>query len=106
MGVADFFGKKEQEAAGDKDDGKKVGTEPEEKKEDAAEVGAGWADEVGFGVLRGLGVKGEVAWIKGKEGEKQEDTRAKNGECDDFLAEGGTSAGRFRFGHKGAKESN
>ena len=57
MGVAHLFGKEEEEPAGDKDDGEKVGAQPEEEKEDAAEVGAGWADEVGFWVLRRLGVE-------------------------------------------------
>jgi hypothetical protein len=57
LGVAHLFGKEEEESAGDKDNGKKVGAQPEEEKEDTAEVCAGWADEVGFWVLRRLGVK-------------------------------------------------
>ena len=57
MGVAHLFGKEEEESAGDKDNGKKVGAQPEEEKEDTAEVGACWTDEVGFWVLRGLGVE-------------------------------------------------
>ena len=57
LGVAHLFGEEEEETAGDKDNGKKVGAQPEEEKEDTAEVGAGWADEVGFWVLRRLGVE-------------------------------------------------
>ena len=57
LGVAHLFGKEEEESAGDKDNGEKVGAQPEEEKEDAAEVGAGWADEVGLWVLRRLGVE-------------------------------------------------
>jgi outer membrane translocation and assembly module TamA len=57
LGVAHLFGKEEEESAGDKDNGKKVGAQPEEEKENTAEVGAGWSDEVGFWVLRRLGVK-------------------------------------------------
>jgi hypothetical protein len=57
LGVAHLFGKEEEESAGDKDDGEKIGAQPEEEKKDATEVGAGWADEVGFWVLRRLGVE-------------------------------------------------
>ena len=57
MGVAHLFGKEEEESAGDKDDGEKVGAQAEEEKENTAEVGAGWADEVGLWVLRRLGVE-------------------------------------------------
>ena len=74
LGVADLFGKEEEEAAGDEDGGKEVGAEAEKKKENATEIGAGWADEVGFGVLGGLGVEREVARIEGKEGEEQKDS--------------------------------
>ena len=57
MGVAHLFGKEEEESTSDKDNGEKVGAQPEEEKENTAEVGAGWADEVGFWVLRRLGVE-------------------------------------------------
>ena len=57
MGVAHLFGEEEEETAGDKDNGKKIGAQTEEEKEDTAEVSAGWADEVGFWVLRRLGVE-------------------------------------------------
>ena len=57
LGVAHLFGKEEEESAGDKDNGKKVGAQSEEEKEDTAEVGAGRADEVSFWVLRRLGVE-------------------------------------------------
>ncbi len=57
MGVAHLFGEEEEESAGDKDNGEKVGAQPEEEKKDTAEVGAGWADKVGFWVLRRLGVE-------------------------------------------------
>ena len=99
MGVADFFSKEEEESARDKDNGEKVRTEAKEKKKDAAKVGTSGTDEVGFGVLRGLGVEGEVARIEGKECEKQEDARTEDRESNDFLAEAGSSAGRFGFGH-------
>ena len=74
LGVANLFGEEEEEAAGDKDGGKEVGAEAEKKKESATEIGAGWADEVGFGVLGGVGVEGEVARIEGEEGEEEKDT--------------------------------
>ena len=74
LGVADLFGEEEKKATGDKDGGKEVGAEAEKKKESATEIGAGWADEVGFGVLGGVGVEGEVARIEGKEGEEQKDS--------------------------------
>ena len=61
MGVAHLFGEEEEETAGDKDNGEKVRAQPKEEKEDTAEVGAGWADEVGFGVLGGVGVWGVSA---------------------------------------------
>ena len=64
MGVAHLFGEEKEESAGDKDNGEKVGAKSEEKEEDSAEVGAGWADEVGFWILRGLGVEREVARIE------------------------------------------
>ena len=64
MGVAHLFGKEEEESAGDKDNGEKVGAQPEEEKENTAEVGAGWSDEVGFWVLRRLGVERKVARIE------------------------------------------
>ena len=74
LGVADLFGEEEKKATGDKDGGKEVGAEAEKKKESVTEIGAGWADEVGFGVLGGLGVEREVARIEGKEGEEQKDS--------------------------------
>ena len=74
LGVADLFGEEEKKATGDKDGGKEVGAEAEKKKENATEIGAGCADEVGFGVLGGLGVEREVARIEGKEGEEQKDS--------------------------------
>ena len=57
MGVAYLFGEEKEESASDKNNGKKVGAQPEEEKENTAEVCAGWADEVGFWVLRRLGVE-------------------------------------------------
>jgi hypothetical protein len=57
LGVAHLFGEEEEETAGDKDNGKKIGAQTEEEKEDTAEVSAGWADEVGLWVLRRLGVE-------------------------------------------------
>ena len=99
MGVADFFSKEEEESARDKDNGEKVRTEAKEKKKDAAKVGTSGTDEVGFGVLRGLGVEGEVAWIEGKECEKKEDAGAEDRESYHFLAKAGSGAGRFGFGH-------
>ncbi len=56
--VANFFGKEEEEAACDEDDGEKIGAEAKEEKEDSSEVSTGGADEVGFGILRGLRVEG------------------------------------------------
>ena len=100
LGVADFFCKEEEESARDKDNGEKIRTEAKKKKKDSAEVGTRGADEVGFGVLRGLGVEGEVARIEGKECEKKEDARTEDREGNDFLAEAGSGAGRFGFGHK------
>ena len=50
MRVAHLFGKEEEEPTSDKDNGEKVGAKSEEKEEDSAEVGASWADEVGFWV--------------------------------------------------------
>jgi hypothetical protein len=66
LGVADFFGKEEEEAACDKDDGKKIGTESKKEEEDSAEVGAGGTDEVSFWILRGLRVERQVAGIEGE----------------------------------------
>lgn len=100
LGVADFFSEKEKEAACDKDDGEKVGTEAKEEKKDSAEIGAGGADEVSFWALGGLGVEREIAWIKGEECEKHKNTCTENGEGDDFLAKSGSGAVRFRFGHR------
>ena len=100
MGVADFFRKEEEESASDKDNGEKIRTESKEKKKDSAQVGASGSDEVGFGVLGGLGVEGKVARIEGKECEKKEDAGAEDRESYDFLAKAGSGAGRFRFGHK------
>jgi len=100
LGVADFFRKEEEESACDKDNGKEIRTQAKKKKKDAAEVGTRGSDEVGFGVLRGLGVEGEVARIEGKECEKKEDAGAEDRESNDFLAEAGAGAGRFGFGHK------
>ena len=100
MGVADFFRKEEEESARDKDNGEKIGTESKKKKKDAAEIGTRGSDEVGFGVLRGLGVEGEVARIEGKECEKEENASAEDRESNDFLAEAGSGTGRFGFGHK------
>jgi len=57
LGVAHLFGEEEEESACDKDNGEKVGAQPEEEEEDTAEVGAGWTDKVGFWVLRRLGVE-------------------------------------------------
>jgi len=99
LGVADFFRKEEEESACDKYNGEKVRTEAKEKKEDSTEVGTRGSDKVGFGVLRGLGVEGEVARIEGKECEKEKDAGAEDRECNDFLAEAGSGAGRFGFGH-------
>lgn len=99
MGVANFFRKEEQESTCNKDDGEKVRTESKEKKKDSAEVGTRGSDEVGFGVLRGLGVEGEVARIEGKEGEKEKDAGTEDRESYDFLAEAGSGAGRFGFCH-------
>ena len=56
--VANFFGKEEEETACDEDDGEKIGAEAKEEEEDSAEISAGGADEVGFGILRGLRVEG------------------------------------------------
>ena len=100
MGVADFFGKKEEKTSSDKDHGKEVSAQTKKEEKDAAEVGAGGADEVGFGVERGLGVKGEVAGFEGEESEQKENAGTEDSEGDDFLAEGGTSAGGFKFGHR------
>ena len=100
MGVADFFRKEEEESASDKDNGEKIRTESKEKKKDSAQVGASGSDEVGFRVLWGLGVEGEVARIEGKECEKEKDAGTEDRESYDFLAEAGSGAGRFRFGHK------
>ena len=99
MGVADFFRKEEEESARDKDNREKIGTESKKKKKDAAEVGTRGSDEVGFGVLRGLGVEGEVARIEGKECEKKEDAGTEDRESNDFLAEAGAGGVGFRFGH-------
>jgi hypothetical protein len=99
LGVADFFRKEEEESACDKYNGEKVRTEAKEKKEDSTKVGTRGSDKVGFGVLRGLGVEGEVARIEGKECEKEKDAGAEDRECNDFLAETGSGAGRFGFGH-------
>jgi len=99
LGVADLLGKKEKKAAGDEDHGKEVGTESEKKKQDAAQVGAGWADQVGFGVLGRLGVKGEIAGIEGKKGEEKKNSGAEDGQGNDFLAEAGAGAGWFLFSH-------
>ena len=100
MGVADLFGKKEEKTTSDKDHGKEVSAQTKKEEKDAAEVGAGRADEVGFGVERGLGVKGEVARFKGEESEQEENSGTEDSEGDDFLAEGGSSAGGFEFGHR------
>ena len=64
--VTNFFGKKEEKAAGDQDYGKQVRAESEEKEKDAAEVGSGRTDQVGFGLLGGLRVEGEVLGIEGE----------------------------------------
>ena len=100
MGVADFFGKKEEKTSSDKDHRKEVSAQTQKKDKDAAEVGAGGADEVGFGVERGLGVKGEVAGFEGEKSEQEENAGTEDSKGDDFLAEGGTSAGGFKFGHR------
>ena len=100
MGVADLFGKKEEKTTSDKDNGKEVSAQTEKKEKDAAEVGAGGTDEVGFGVERGLGVKGEVAGFKGEKSEQEENSGTEDSKGDDFLAEGGSSAGGFEFGHR------
>jgi hypothetical protein len=100
LGVADLFGKKEEKTSSDKDHRKEVSAQTEKKEKDATEVGAGGADEVGFGVERGLGVKGEVARFKGEESEQEENSGTEDSEGDDFLAEGGSSAGGFEFGHR------
>ena len=100
LGVADFFRKEEEESACDKDNREKIRTEAKEKKKDSPEIGTRGSDEVGFGVLRGLGVEGEVARIEGKECEKKEDAGAEDRESYDFLAKAGSGAGRFGFGHK------
>ena len=100
MGVADLFGKKEEKTTSDKDHRKEVSAQTEKKEKDATEVGAGGADEVGFGVERGLGVEGEVAGFKGKKSEQEENSGTEDSKGDDFLAEGGSSAGGFEFGHR------
>jgi hypothetical protein len=100
LGIANLLGEKEEQAAGDKDHGEQVGTQAEKEEEDAAEVGAGGPDQVGFGVLGGLGVEGEVARVEGKEGEEEEDAGAEDGEGNDLLAEAGSGACRFWFGHE------
>ena len=100
MGVADFLRKEKEEPARDEDNGEKIGAEANEKKKDAAQVGPSGSHEVGFGVLRGLGVEGEVAGIEGKEGKQQEDAGTQDREGDHFLTEGGAGANRFGFGHR------
>ena len=66
--VANLFGKEEKEAAGDEDDGKEVRPESEQKEKDAAEIRSGRANKIGFGLLGGLGVEGEILGIEGEEG--------------------------------------
>ena len=95
LGVTDFLGEEEKQAAGDKNDREEVGAKAKKEEEDAAEVGPGRADQVGFGALGRLGVEGKVAGIEGKEGEEKKDARAEDGEGNDLLAKAGSGAGRF-----------
>ena len=46
-----------------------------------------------------MGVKGEVAWVEGKKGEKQKNSGPKNGKGNHLLAEAGSGACRFWFSH-------
>ena len=101
LGVADFLGKEEKKAAGDKNHGEEIGAQAKKKEKDASKVGASGADEVGFWVLGRLGVEGKVAGIEGKEGEQEKDARAKDGQGNDLLAEAGSGAGKFWFSQIG-----
>ena len=69
LGVADFLGKKEEQAPRDQHDREEVGAQAEEEKKDTAEVGAGRSDEIGFGLLGRLGIEGEILGVEGEEGE-------------------------------------
>ena len=52
-----LFGEEEKEATGDEDHREEIRAQAEEEKENPAEIGAGGADEVGFRVLRRLGIE-------------------------------------------------
>ena len=99
LGVADLLGEKEKKASGNKDDRKEIRSQAEQKEEDAAKVSTGGSHQVGFGVLRWLGVEGKITWVEGKKGKKEENPRAEDGQGDDLLAEAGSGAGRFWFSH-------
>ena len=93
--VTDFPGEEEKKPAGDEDDREEVGSQTKEKKENSAEVGAGRTDEVGFGVLGGLGVEGEIAGVEGEEGQEEENSGAKDGQSDNLLTQAGSGASEF-----------
>ena len=52
-----LLGEEKKEASGDEDDREEIRAQAEEEKENATEIGAGGADEVGFRVLRRLGIE-------------------------------------------------
>jgi hypothetical protein len=101
-----LFGEEEKKASGDEDDWEEIRTQAEEEKKNTAEIGASGADEVGFRILRGLGIEREVAGIEREECEQEEDAGPEDGEGDHLLTEGRTGADGFKFGHVEWKESN
>jgi len=96
----------EKEASGNQDHREEIRAQAEEEKENAAEIGARGADEVGFRVLRRLGIEREVAGVEREEREQEKDAGPEDGEGDHLLPEGRTGADGFKFGHVGWKESN
>jgi hypothetical protein len=52
-----LFGEEEKEASGDEDHREEIRAQAEEEKENTTEISAGGADEVGFRVLRRLGIE-------------------------------------------------
>ena len=101
-----LFGEEKKEASGDEDHREEIRAQAEEEKENATEVGAGRSDEVGFRVLRGLGIEREVAGVEGEECEQQEDACSEDGEGDHLLSKGRAGTDGFKFGHVEWKESN
>jgi len=80
-----LFSEEEKEASGDEDHREEIRAQAEEEKENAAKIGPGGADEVGFRVLRRLGIEREVAGVEREECEQEEDAGPEDGEGDHLL---------------------